>query len=304
MTTQRNTVRRTAGSKTPGRGATSLLLAAALCAAAGPHSRTFADEPGADRPQASGDAAGARAAEATGYLREVVEQFQVRDADAQAVPALQPRSKPLLTYNDPARGYLAAGVWRLGESGRPKGYVSIEYWRRNEADPNGLPWLSCEFIPIAPEPIELTSRRGGIQFRADGPGATFVPLPDGPEPAGAPRQRLTQMRNSLRRFAVNETYRGDLNSLRLMAQPIDRYEDRDAGIVDGGAFVFAYGTNPEMLVLLECDSASWRYAVLRMSWAESAVELDGRVVLQFPEVKAHPTSGVYQSASRSVTSSE
>jgi hypothetical protein len=68
--------------------------------------------------------------------------------------------------------------------------------------------------------------------------------------------------------------------------------------------VFAYGTNPEMLVLLECDSASWRYAVLRMSWAESAVELDGRVVLQFPEVKAHPTSGVYQSASRSVTSSE
>jgi hypothetical protein len=161
---------------------------------------------------ATGD--NARAASAADYVRELVEQMQVRDAGGQSVAEFKPQVKPLLSYNDLARGYLAAGVWRLGERGRPEGLVSVEYW--------------------------------------------------------------------------------------LRTQPIDRYENRDEGIVDGAAFVFAYGTNPELLLLLECDASGWQFGLARMSWAETVVELDGVVVKTFEHIEAHPTSGPYQTAGRAV----
>jgi hypothetical protein len=86
----------------------------------------------------------------------------------------------------------------------------------------------------------------------------------------------------------------------MLSQPIDRYEDTAAGIIDGAAFVFAYGTNPELLLLLECDASGWRFAAARMSWAETVVELDGAVVKTFEHINAHPTSGPYQTAGRTV----
>jgi hypothetical protein len=242
----------------------------------------------------------ARAAAAADYVRELVAQMQVRDADGQPAEDLKPQAKPLLSYNDLARGYLAAGVWRLGEHGRPEGLVSVEYWLRNGDLQSDQPYLSYEFISLAGRPFELVSPADGFAWRGDGKALEFVPLPDGPAPAESTRLRLTQMKSLLRRVTVKERFRADTSTLRMLPQPIDRYEDRDAGIVDGAAFVFAYGTNPELLLLLECDASGWRFGLARMSWAETVVELDGAVVRTFEHIDAHPTSGAYQTAGRPV----
>lgn len=233
-------------------------------------------------------------AAAASYLRDIIAGMRPSLEDQAQLETHQVQPTPLLKYSDPARGYLAAGLWRLGKTGRPKGFVSAEYWAPNTDNPIDQPYVSFEFIAISDKPFELAGPRAELRWKADGSGIRPVVLPDAPTPAASPRQRLTQMRNIVRRLEVKQIYRGNPNSLRLMTQPVDRYEDRERGTIDGAAFLFAHGTNPEILVLLECDKQRWQLGVLRMSWAESFVVLDGREIVRFPEVLEHPTSGPYQ----------
>ena len=235
-------------------------------------------------------------AAAATYLQDLVDGLRVTLKDGTEPTAHQVQPAPLLKYSDPARGYLAAGVWRLGKAGRPKGFISAEYWAPNTDNPLDQPFVSCEFIPLAAEPFEVIGARDELKWKADGNGPRWTAVSKAPPPAANARQRLTQMRGIARRLAAKESYRGNPNALRLMTHPVDRYQDPERGITDGAAFLFAYGTNPEVLILLECDDRRWQLAVLRMSWAETLVELDGRELVRFPELKVHPTSGPYRTA--------
>src|SRR5262245_34617968 len=93
-------------------------------------SASVAEESAAQKPGAKGSDEATRAAE---FLQSVVESMHVR-REGKDEKALRPRAKPLLKYSDAARGYSAAGVWRLGEAGRPRGLVSLEYWPRGETN--------------------------------------------------------------------------------------------------------------------------------------------------------------------------
>ena len=77
--------------------------ASALCSAAADDSSV----------QDGKDAADKLANAAAKFLQSVVDGMRVRlDGNGDNVP-LNPRRSPLLTYSDPARGYIAAGMWRL-----------------------------------------------------------------------------------------------------------------------------------------------------------------------------------------------
>ena len=71
--------------------------------------------------------------------------------------------------------------------------------------------------------------------------------------------------------------------LRLLAQPVLRYADSTNPVLDGAVFVFAHGTNPEVLLLIEAigddaATAKWHYSFARSGSAEMHVELDGKQV--------------------------
>lgn len=241
------------------------------------------------------DAGAARTSPEADQLRQIVSQLTVRDGEGRPAEALQPRAEPLLTYSDPARGYLAAGVWRLGTTGRPLGLFSAEYWAGANG-PQALPQVACELVAISVQPFQLAG--GGMHWQSAGHDSDWTVLTETPAPADSPRQRLTQMRAIMRRMTAREVYRGDFNALRLLSQPIDRYQENERAVTDGAVFLFAYGTNPEIAVVLECADEKWRCLPLRMTWAESIVELDGREIARFPEIKAHPTDGPYQTSMR------
>ena len=63
-----------------------------------------------------------------------------------------------------------------------------------------------------------------------------------------------------------------------MPQPVYRYEEPDENI-DGGLFVFAQGTNPEAVLLLEArrdsEKAGWRYGFAQTTIYELSAHLDG-----------------------------
>ncbi|HWB10423.1 MAG TPA: hypothetical protein VG826_14420 [Pirellulales bacterium] len=59
--------------------------------------------------------------------------------------------------------------------------------------------------------------------------------------------------------------------LRLLPQPVDRYVPSKAERADGAIFFFTFGTNPEVMLLIESDGKQWSYASGRLTGAEEVV---------------------------------
>jgi len=235
----------------------------------------------------SDDASARQAAE---FLQSAAESLHI-EADEADASRLALRKSPIFKYSDPARGYSAAGIWRLGQSGRPQALVSLEYWLRGETDE---PRLCYELVSLTDARFTVSSARAKLP--ADGGSPKFTALDSAEKPVASERQRLVQLRALARRFTVSEKHMGDFAALRLLPQPIDRYDDADRDILDGGLFVFVYGTNPEAALWLEAGKEGWRYSLSRMSWAEVIVELDGKEAARFDQLFGFPASGPYRSA--------
>lgn len=218
-------------------------------------------------------------------MQAVIGEFVAESDQISSEPRLKFASKPLLRYSDPTRGLedttllLDASVWRLGESGRPTALVTLEIYR----SPNKPDTLSYEFLSLTPDMFSLTRREmTSVTWEATGTDLKLTPVPEAPAPAGNETARLRQMRELARRFKVVETLRDGKIECRLMTQPIDRYADKEQGIVDGALFVFANATNPEGGIVLESDGKKWSYGTFRLSAAATSFAIDGKEVASIP----------------------
>ncbi len=75
----------------------------------------------------------------------------------------------------------------------------------------------------------------------------------------------------------------------MLQRPLYAYRDEANGILDGGLFTLANGTNPEILLFIEArvdpkNSAKrlWQFAVGRLAHAELHLEYDGKEVFDAP----------------------
>jgi hypothetical protein len=99
-------------------------------------------------------------------------------------------------------------------------------------------------------------------------------LPGSATPATTAAQRLVQMRELAREFTVqvldtrNEP-KGEDQSPRLLPRPLYRYDAKQTRALDGALYAFVLGTDPELMLLLECDTAAakpaWRFGIGRMN---------------------------------------
>jgi hypothetical protein len=118
--------------------------------------------------------------------------------------------------------------------------------------------------PIAPADLQARSRwapKDGLERR---------PLDDVPEPAESAVTRLAQMRQILRDFSAHMDANGEWE-LRLLPQPLMRYQPKSGPVVDGALFTFVWtrGTDPELVLLLEYRKTkagkAWFYAPVRFT---------------------------------------
>ncbi len=230
-------------------------------------------------------------------MEQTIAGFEVKSDAMLPKPALAFAAKPLLRYSDPTRGLteanvlLDASVWRLGQSGRPTALVTLELYRATGND--GI--LSYEFASLSDERFTLRHKQhAGVAWSATGSALKMSPLADAPQPAKTASGRLTQKRQLARKFSVREKLLNDeAVECRLLAQPIDRYSSPEDKLIDGAIFAFANGTNPELGLLLECDSERWSYGAVRLSAAETTLEHSGRQVASFPKGDFLGKSGAY-----------
>lgn len=212
-------------------------------------------------------------------MREAIEGLQIsaKRTDSEAVPKFSAR--PLLRYNDGTRGNQGisdATVWRLGERGRPKAIATMEIYPVNQS----ITLLQYEFVSLTSDKLELQNRLG-VRWLPHSTELSMTKFKEVPPPAATPKARLVQMRALARRFAAHEELRnGEKIELRLLSQPIDRYDDPAAGILDGAVFVFANGTNPEIGLLLECSKEQWSFGFCRLAAARLLAQFDGESVLE------------------------
>ncbi|HLJ10391.1 MAG TPA: hypothetical protein VKU82_04345 [Planctomycetaceae bacterium] len=180
------------------------------------------------------------------------------------------RDEPLLHWGNPARTGEdgAVFVWML--DGRPEVIGSVFTYRL----PNAIR-RKHEYHSLAAGPL-TAEYRGARVWSPKTAGVTFRPIPDAPAPAETPRLRLTQMKNMARDFSARMVdLEGQQSDLRLIPQPLIRYEPKDKSILDGALFSFSIGTDPEVILLIEAreagDRLAWHYAFARFHYVNLTV---------------------------------
>jgi hypothetical protein len=123
-----------------------------------------------------------------------------------------------------------------------------------------------------------------------------------PAVAKTKSERTFQMRQLVERFDAHQFW-DDRFELRLLPKAIHRYEDVDAGIIDGALYAMVHGTNPEVLLLIEAHgmndpSARWKVGFGSLAGARCVVRLDGKEFWTCPRHVGEPTDprcGFYKS---------
>jgi hypothetical protein len=188
---------------------------------------------------------------------------------------------PIVRYDDQPRFMPDATLWAWGRRGRPIAALKVELYTVAEGDNRRLYGL------VSLSPGLITAEGEGWEWSARKPGVELQPLRDAPAPADSDQGRLVQMRQLARRFSgfqkePEPSTRGRME-LRLLPRPIHRYSDPESGLEDAAMFGLAFGTNPEVLLLIESrrqgeSAATWCYGLARIGGAEVFVKLDAREV--------------------------
>jgi hypothetical protein len=224
-----------------------------------------AEQPPVAAPQAALDQF---LAEAKGY---VITQRAAKDVRLEFSP------QPLLHWANPARNGEDGAVFVWLSGGRPEVIGSVfEYPSR------GSIVRKHAFHSLSSDP--LLAQLGDVEiWSPQTPGVKFAPMPGADPPADSPRRRLSQMRDLARQFSLELVdLKESKSELRLMTQPLFRYEPTVGPAQDGAIFAFAIGTDPEALLLLESRKSGgafrWEYAFARFHFVTISATLDGRQV--------------------------
>jgi hypothetical protein len=170
------------------------------------------------------------------------------------------RDKPLFRWSTPERQAIGGEMYVWTYQGRPVATIGI--WTYDDVKD------SHEVQSLATEPLVAVSPLFP-DWRPSATSLRFQELKGVPPPSNSPVRRQTQMRSLLReKFSGQMTQdNGTQLQLRLLPQPLFRYETMPEGVFDGAMFALAFGTDPEILILLEARNgdassspASWHYA--------------------------------------------
>jgi len=131
----------------------------------------------------------------------------------------------------------------------------------------------------------------------------WQPVSGAAAPAATAGQRLVQMRALAAEFTVEildtrNLPKGEDQTPRLLPKPIYRYDAARTKTLDGGLFAFVLGTDPELLLLLECDAAAakseWRFGVGRMNRYQIHLKRKGDTVWEVAAVNDNGPENAYR----------
>jgi hypothetical protein len=241
------------------------------------------------QPPALGDDAGARQADRDKrqrllkvYTGEAAEYTIYRDSSRKE--QLELRREPVYAWTNQARA-----------GGAQDGAVFVWTWRgRAEVigtifsyPPTGPRDLYHELHSLSLSVLDVSRSPRANRWTPRAPGIRLSPIAGAPTAARSAPQRLAQMRALALDFsAETRDDRGQHWDLRLLPQPLYRYESTDPDVADGAVFAFvtSAGTDPETFLVLEAREPAgggepvWHYAAARFTDLNLWVRHKGAVV--------------------------
>jgi len=157
---------------------------------------------------------------------------------------------------------------------------------------NGQRKLCHEFHSLSLSTLDV-NRSGSNPWIPEAPGIELSPIPGAPAPAGSAPRRLVQMRALAHEFSASTKDSKERRwELRLLPQPLSRYQSTDPGVLDGAVFAFvtSAGTDPEALLVVEARKPAaggepiWQYAVGRFTDLNLWVRHKGKEIFFVPLV--------------------
>ena len=207
--------------------------------------------------------------------------------DAAHAEKVELRPEPVYSWTNPIRGGEQDGdvfVWTY----RGRAEVVGTFFSYPSTGPRSL---NHEFHSLSTATLIVDRPGGAHTWTPKAPGVELTRFAGGPDPARTPSLRLAQMRELTRSFtATTEDLEGKRWELRLLSQPLYRYESTDPDVLDGAVFAFvtSAGTDPEVIVVVECRKPSglpdqppaWHHAVARFSDLRLTVRLKGKEIFK------------------------
>lgn len=198
------------------------------------------------------------------YRNDATEYSIYRDAEL--LQKLELREEPAYIWTNVVRGQ-SGSVFVWTWHGRPEVIASIF----SQPTEGGRREFVHELHSLST--ATLVPQRLSANQWVPKAGLKRMAIPGAPKPAELPRQRLIQMRDLTKEFtARSESSKQEAWELRLLPQPMFRYQSNDSEVIDGAlfAFVTSAGTDPEVLLVIEAvkegDAAPiWTYAIGRFS---------------------------------------
>jgi hypothetical protein len=202
--------------------------------------------------------------------------------------------EPVLRWTNPFAGRVYGNTYVWLQKGRP---VAVGSMFRNF-----VPWNTFNGELAALAGAKLVAQRDTkVIWRPDG-SWKWKPIPGAGAPAATASQRLVQMKQLASGFVVevldtrNEP-RGENQTPRLLPKPLYRYDAEQNKTLDGGLFAFVLGTDPELLLLIECDLAAaapeWRFGVGRMNRDAVRLKRKSETVWEVAATKVHSPEDSY-----------
>lgn len=199
------------------------------------------------------------------------------------------RREPVYLWTNPIRGGEQDGavfVWTC----RGRAEVIGTFFSYPAIGPRNL---NHELHSLSTAVLDVARPGGANTWSPKAPGVEPKPIPDAPPAASSAAQRMLQMRELTRVFsATSEDLEGKRWDLRLLPQPLFRYESTDPDVLDGAVFAFvtSAGTDPEAILVIEARKAekaatpAWHYAIARFSDLTLSVKLKGQEVYKAPPI--------------------
>ena len=191
---------------------------------------------------------------------------------------LDAKSDPILNWSQKRNGYYGCKMHVWERDGRAMALTGTVHWPSNKQ-------MVHEFINLSGEPM-FAELDGKLVW--DGAQKAVVKwklLSGEAAPSKSSKIRLAQMRGLARNFSARaikgapQYEEGSRWELRLVPEPLHRYQPKSGDVVDGAIFSFAQETDPEVVLLLEArrddgGKLSWYFGGARAcAWK---LELDYR----------------------------
>jgi hypothetical protein len=192
-------------------------------------------------------------------------QYTIR-IESDPVRELSLKKESILRWSNPVGGKETHGdVFLWTDRGRPEVILSLYEF----VGAGNVVRQQHEFCSLSLTKLSAMAEAKTL-WSPEEPGLRMKSVPGAEKPADSTRNRLREMRTFAERFTSDKTTReGETRPLRLLTQPIYRYDGTHPDILDAGLFAYVEATDPEVLLLIEARLSNgqyeWTYGFTRLN---------------------------------------